>query len=64
MDGLTATRILRGAGYTNAIVNITANALKEDRNKCLAAGSNDYLTKPIDLRQFYRVLQEHLKKAD
>ncbi len=61
MDGLTATRILRGAGYTQPIVHITANALKEDRNRCLAAGSNDYLTKPLDLRNFYRVLVENLE---
>jgi len=61
MDGLSATKKLRESGYTNPIVNITANALKQDKDKCLAAGSDDYLTKPIDVGRFYRVLKRYLK---
>ncbi|MGD8568095.1 MAG: ATP-binding protein [Gammaproteobacteria bacterium] len=61
MDGLTATKKLRGEGYTKPIVNITANALKEDRDKCMDAGADDYLTKPVDVRQFYKVLKTYLK---
>ncbi|MGD8594058.1 MAG: ATP-binding protein [Gammaproteobacteria bacterium] len=64
MDGLTATRKLRAEGYTRPIVNITANAMKEDQDKCLAAGSDDYLTKPVDVRHFYKVLQTYLKPSD
>ena len=47
MDGLEATRVLRGNGYTGTIVALTANAFREDRDACLAAGCNDFMTKPI-----------------
>jgi PAS domain S-box-containing protein len=47
MDGLEATRVLRGNGYTGSIVALTANAFREDRDACLAAGCNDFITKPI-----------------
>ena len=63
MDGLTATKKLRSEGYKQPIVNITANAMKEDRDKCLASGANDYLTKPVDVSKFYKVLQTYLKPA-
>jgi signal transduction histidine kinase/ActR/RegA family two-component response regulator len=61
MDGLMATQKLREQGYGNPIVCITANAMKEDRDKCLEAGANDYLTKPIDIGRFYNLLQTYLK---
>jgi signal transduction histidine kinase/CheY-like chemotaxis protein len=63
MDGLTATKKLRAEGYKQPIVNITANAMKEDRDKCIAAGADDYLTKPVDVSRFYKVLQTYLKTA-
>ena len=64
MDGLTATKKLRSEGYGKPIVNITANAMKEDRDRCLAAGSDDYLTKPVDVRHFHKVLQTFLQPTD
>jgi CheY-like chemotaxis protein len=60
MDGYEATRRLRDAGCTATIVAMTANAIKGDRERCIEAGMNDYLTKPIDLRLLRGVLARWL----
>lgn len=48
MDGYTATSMLRAQGYREPIVALTGNSLLGDRERCLAAGCNDYACKPID----------------
>ena len=64
VDGLQAVQILRLSGYSKPIVALTANALKEDRDKCISAGTDDYLTKPIELDKFNKVLCQYLKPDD
>ena len=50
MDGLEATRLIRASGnHQLAIMAMTANAMLEDKEMCLAAGMDDYMSKPLDI---------------
>ncbi|MBN2009111.1 response regulator [candidate division KSB1 bacterium] len=62
MDGPTATKVIRTELHDNEIVIIaqTAHAMKEDKEKCLISGMNDYISKPIDPDELYRVLAQWL----
>ena len=57
MDGLTAAKTLRASDSINVgvpIIAMTANAMLGDRETCLAAGMNDYVSKPIDPKTLYK----------
>jgi len=63
MDGYEATRLIRAGGkkYSSIpILALTANAMFGDREKCIAAGMDDYLTKPIDRAELAAKLEQYL----
>ena len=65
MDGLTATKKIRTLNHPDAkkipIIAMTANAFKEDKEKCLAAGMNAHFAKPIEIENVKKVLCEQIR---
>jgi PAS domain S-box-containing protein len=65
-DGFTATRAIRDAetgGRRVPIIAMTASAVDGERDKCLAAGMDDFLTKPVDGEKLEAVLRAHVLDA-
>ena len=70
MDGFTATAGIRAheaeqpaGGARTPIVALTANAMQGDRERCLAVGMDDYLTKPLAMEEVARVIQTYIGKS-
>jgi len=65
MDGLEATRRIRAhhPAETLPIIAMTANAFGDDRAACLAAGMNDFITKPVDPERLYAILVRWLERG-
>ena len=64
MDGVAAAQLLRQTGCSVPIVALTANASREDRERCEEAGFDDFLTKPFDKVRLNQVLRYYLKPSD
>lgn len=62
MDGYEAARRIRELGYNGPIIALTANAMQGDRDQCVAAGCNDYLTKPINGPEMLKILLSQLER--
>jgi CheY-like chemotaxis protein len=60
MDGFEATLQLRSKGYRGPIIALTANAMDRDRSKCLSAGCNDFVTKPIQMEKLFKAMGKYL----
>jgi CheY-like chemotaxis protein len=59
IDGYDAIRIIRGMeGFDKLpLIAVTAKAMKGDREKCIAAGASDYITKPVDTEQLLSLMR-------
>ena len=68
MDGVEATQCIRALGVDNAekvpIIAMTANVFREDIEKCLAAGMNDHIGKPLNFDEVLNKLRIYLQKAN
>lgn len=62
MDGFEATSLLRSRGYDKPILALTAHAMKEDRNRCLEAGCDDHISKPVDGRALVASVYDHVHR--
>ncbi len=60
LDGFAATRKLRGAGYGGQIIALTAHAMAGDEERCIAAGCDHYLAKPVDRATLVHVVAQHI----
>ncbi len=62
LDGFGATSILRAEGFSTPIIALTAHAMASDKERCLEAGCDDYLSKPIDRQSFLALVSQYVQK--
>ena len=59
VDGIKATNIMRANGDETIVVAMTANAMKGDREMCINAGMNEYISKPFKKEDVYSLLEKY-----
>jgi CheY-like chemotaxis protein len=66
MDGFEATAAIRGREYSSEVrlpvIALTAHAMKGDRERCMAAGMDGYLSKPIRAQELDEVLEKYVSR--
>ena len=65
LNGFETTEIIRNGDESIKhipIIAMTAYAMREDKDKCIQMGMNDYISKPFDTEDLYRILDVHLGK--
>jgi CheY-like chemotaxis protein len=60
MDGYEAIPLIKKQ-HNVPVIAVTAQAMSGDREKCIQAGADDYISKPVDVDKLLRILQAHLK---
>jgi signal transduction histidine kinase len=63
LDGYGATALLRAEGYTRPIVALTAHAMTQERDRCLAAGCDEHATKPINRNELLEVVRRWAERS-
>jgi CheY-like chemotaxis protein len=65
MDGIEAMQIIRSRAEFKRlpIIALTAKAMRDDQEKCLAAGANDYIAKPLDVEKLLSLVRVWMPKA-
>lgn len=63
MDGYAAAKVLREKGFSKPIIALTANAMKDDRTKCLESGCDDYAMKPLDSVILVDMIARHIEQC-
>ncbi|RYE17062.1 MAG: response regulator, partial [Sphingobacteriaceae bacterium] len=58
MDGLEATRVIRQTEKNPVIIALTANTMPGDKEECLNAGMNDYISKPLKTNELIEKLEK------
>jgi len=61
MDGVETTKKIRNMGYTGTIVALTANAVAGQSEVFLESGFDDFISKPIDVRQLNSILNKRIR---
>jgi len=66
MNGIEAIRHIRADPHvqTTPVIALTALAMPGDRERCLNAGANEYVSKPVSMRTLAEIIAQHLKIAD